>query len=100
MTDIKAGDRVRVVREFRYSPGSYAGSVGVLITTDDEDSSLPYEVRLDGESETAWFHLVELETGTAAASDLEALVTRAKELLAGTDHTASDIIRLAEFLAG
>jgi hypothetical protein len=96
MADIKIGDRVRVVRELVAGTGVYDGYTG-SVTKVDVGDIYPYLVALDDEKREVWMHDVER---VGSPSDRDALVARAKEHLAGTTHTADDIIRLAEFLAG
>ncbi|WP_069752912.1 hypothetical protein [Streptomyces sp. EN16] len=96
--DVKVGDRVRIVQEFLHSEGQHVGKAGVLTEFDRGDDTYPYCVLLDGDSDSTWFHRV--ERLAAPASDREALVTRAKELLDGTPHSVTDIINMANFLAG
>ncbi|MCQ6554741.1 hypothetical protein NPS70_16270 [Streptomyces sp. C10-9-1] len=100
MTDIKPGDRVRIVSEYVTEPGRYAGQYGTVCRVDGDDLTFPYGVLLDGEEGCEWFHSVELvEPGPADLTRAD-LVVKAKELLAGTPHTAADIIAMARFLAG
>ncbi|MFE7397989.1 hypothetical protein [Streptomyces sp. NPDC057557] len=103
MSDIKVGDRVRVIREFQHTAGNnyYSGRTGTVTEVDTCDPSLPYNVRLDEADGTElWVYSVERIAPEPMPMDRDALVARAKEHLAGTTHTADDIIRLAEFLAG
>lgn len=97
MTDIRIGDRVRIVSEYRDNPGRHVGRAGVVRYVDDEDSELRYSVLLDGDEDSDWFHAVAIVD--AKGADRSAFVTRAKELLSGTPHTVDDIIRVARFLA-
>jgi hypothetical protein len=102
MADIKIGDRVRVVRVYPYACDSvYRGYEGIVKGVDPRDTDYPYDVTLDDGDFSIWVHEVEsLAPDPVHPSDRDALVARAKEHLAGTEHTADDIIRLAEFLAG
>ncbi|WNI28607.1 hypothetical protein [Streptomyces sp. ITFR-6] len=103
MSDITVGDRVRVVREYENTPGRHAGAVGSVVSIDNRDDRFPYEVRTDGgvNGEGLWVHEVELlDSVSSAAADRESLVTRAKSLLAGTEHTGADVVAMAAFLAG
>jgi hypothetical protein len=92
MADIKIGDRVEITR-YRSYDDEFVGKSGI-VTQIDSDST-PYLVLTADEGEI-WAEDVRQVVGT----DRDALVARAKEHLAGTPHTADDIIRLAEFLAG
>jgi len=102
MSDIKVGDRVRIVRVYRYSTDSmHVGDTGTVTEVDTDDHSLPYNVRLDGESYALWVHSVELiAPEPPATNDRETLVARAVELLKDTPHTGADVIAMAAFLAG
>jgi hypothetical protein len=108
MADIRVGDRVRVLQADRADDDSYyTGRTGVIQATDFGDARLPYYVLLDEAEHACWLYSVELVDkpsehvlSAGATTDRDALVARAKEHLAGTEHTADDIIRLAEFLAG
>ncbi|MYY03104.1 MULTISPECIES: hypothetical protein [unclassified Streptomyces] len=108
MSAPKVGDRVRITQGYKYAPGYFAGMTGTLVEVDPDDSNLPYRVQGDGEPswEKVWAHAVEVVTpvdpfaGAGAGPSRDTLVIRAKELLAGTDHTAADIIRMAAFLTG
>lgn len=98
MSDVKVGDRVRVVHEFAGGGWSgYDGKMGVVLAVDVGDT-YPYDVKVDGEECTVWMH--EVERLESAPTDRESLVTRAKSLLAGTEHTGADVIAMAAFLAG
>ncbi|MGW1547468.1 hypothetical protein [Streptomyces sp. NPDC002346] len=97
MSDIKVGDRVRVVHEYRYDTGSYDGAAGVVEQIDAGDE-YPYLVALEDAGRSVWMHAV--DRIEEAPSDREALVARAKELLKDTPHTGADVIAMAAFLAG
>ncbi|MFE7624294.1 hypothetical protein [Streptomyces sp. NPDC057509] len=104
----KLGDTVRITQEYSNAPGPFAGMTGTLVKIDPQDSNLPYMVRGNGGTtwENVWAHAVKVvETVKPVAEGAvvpsrDALVARAKEHLAGTPHSAADIIRLAEFLMG
>jgi hypothetical protein len=97
MSGIKVGDRVEIVT-YRTWDEEYNGFRGVVHDIDTDD--IPYHVELDGgEGRRVWAVSVALLDGSAS-SDREALVTRAKELLAGTEHTGADVVAMATFLAG
>ncbi|CAM5400668.1 hypothetical protein ACTFBT_00990 [Streptomyces microflavus] len=102
MSDIKVGDRVRVVSEYTDGTGSINGRVGAITRIDSGDVVFPYRVLLDGDSEydATWVYEVRPLEHTPAHADRESLVTLAKTLLAGTPHTVADIIAMANFLAG
>ncbi|MEV7250269.1 hypothetical protein [Streptomyces cyaneofuscatus] len=91
---IEIGTRVRFTRDH-----SRAGQVGIVDDVDAFDDNSPYRI-VDDEGEfLSWTGDVEPVT-SVSSSDREALVTRAKELLAGTPHSVTDIINMANFLAG
>ncbi|MYW28211.1 hypothetical protein [Streptomyces sp. SID2119] len=92
---IEIGTRVRFTRGH-----SRAGQVGIVDDVDAFDDNSPYRV-VDDEGEfLGWTGDVEPVTSASSDQHREALVTRAKELLAGTPHTVADIIAMANFLAG
>ncbi|WP_405927860.1 hypothetical protein OG554_03435 [Streptomyces griseus] len=99
MSDVKVGDRVRIVAEYRDIPSDLDGKEGVLAKIDQYDTVYPHFVRVDGSEFATWVHRAEAAS-PRAGTDREALVTRAKELLTGTPHTVADIIAMAAFLAG
>ncbi|OSC76476.1 hypothetical protein B5180_01595 [Streptomyces sp. BF-3] len=94
MSDIKIGDRVEVT-VYRRNDDWGVGWVGNLEKIDSDD--VPYLVRR-ADGDTVW--AVEVRKVDTGRIDREALVSRAKELLAGTPHTVTDIINMANFLAG
>ncbi|MFB8071076.1 hypothetical protein [Streptomyces californicus] len=95
MSDVKVGDRVEITKYRDYD--DYAnGLTGVVRQVDSDD--VPFLVATDTEGEL-WVREVH-KLDAPATSDREALVTRAKELLTGTPHTVTDIINMANFLAG
>ncbi|WP_328967911.1 hypothetical protein [Streptomyces sp. NBC_00239] len=90
MTVIKIGDRVQ---------GPYV--LGVVTDVDPDDSHMPYYVQWDGNDYGLWVREGSVRPiAVAAPSDREALVARAKELLADTHHTGADVVAMAAFLAG
>ncbi|MEO3974421.1 hypothetical protein [Streptomyces sp. CAU 1734] len=99
MSGIKVGDWVRVQREYRHDPGQLDGATGTVVALDPEDSAYPFEVRIHGRPHADWVHSVEHIEPNADTSR-ETLVTRARELLTGTDHTGADVVAMAHFLAG
>ncbi|MFJ6636626.1 hypothetical protein ACIQMR_35460 [Streptomyces sp. NPDC091376] len=102
MADIKVGDEVRVIRNtYEYEGDENIGRVGKLLKVDTDEQ--PYLVEFD--DRTDWWcadvePIVPPSTEDAEAPDREAFVSRARELLRGTQYDASDLIRMAEFLAG
>ncbi|MFD5198857.1 hypothetical protein ACFWM7_01540 [Streptomyces sp. NPDC058375] len=91
---IEIGTRVRFTEDH-----SRAGQVGIVDDVDAFNGNEPYRV-VNNEGEfLAWTGDVEPAT-SAMVADREALVARAKELLADTPHTVADIIAMAAFLAG
>lgn len=92
---IEIGDRVEITK-YRDYDDDCNGWTGIVVQLDTD--SIPYLVRTveDGD---VWAQEVR-KLGVPAATSREALVTRAKELLAGTPHTVADIIAMANFLAG
>lgn len=98
MSNIKVGDRVRVVREYSTGESDYDGKHGTVTRLDVGDH-YPYYVQCDGQGYSVWMHEVQpLEPATHGAR--ESLVTRAKELLKDTAHDGADVIAMAAFLAG
>ncbi|MER6485686.1 hypothetical protein ABT264_19285 [Streptomyces virginiae] len=93
-SSIQVGDRVRVTDA---DPASYVGRVGTVKSVDARDDAPCYLVSFGdgshGADDGQWW-CVNVEPAN------ESLVTRAKELLAGTDHTGADVIAMAAFLAG
>ncbi|WP_030962622.1 hypothetical protein [Streptomyces sp. NRRL S-378] len=69
-----------------------------MTSIDIEDDEVPFRV-VDDSGGVTWAEEVE-PADRPRGADREALVTRAKELLAGTEHTAADVIAMAAFLAG
>jgi hypothetical protein len=98
MSDIKVGDRVRVVRKYQVGESDYDGQHGTVTRLDVGDH-YPYYVQCDGQGFSVWMHEVQPLT-PATYGDRESLVTRAKTLLAGTEHTGADVVAMAAFLAG
>nr|WSW58452.1 hypothetical protein OG513_07585 [Streptomyces sp. NBC_00998] len=110
---VKVGDRVRVVKDDRHNfTGKFIGLVGVIGEV-DLSSRLRYLVTFGpgrhGDADGTWYcEDVERvdepaavdQSSPAQVSRLELLVTRAKELLTGTEHTGADVIAMAAFLAG
>jgi hypothetical protein len=90
---VKVGDLVEITKDRDWTSED-VGRRG-LLTQIDEDDSLRYRVKLDDGGEV-WF----MEVRKVATSSRADLVTRARSALEGTNPTAADIIRLAEFLAG
>lgn len=97
MSDIKVGDRVRVVREYPDEASVYDGKAGTVQAIDG--TTYPYNVLVDGEGYPEWMHEVEPLSAPPSPTDRESLVTRAKSLLAGTEHTGADVVAMAVFLA-
>ncbi|WP_327379393.1 hypothetical protein [Streptomyces sp. NBC_01212] len=95
MTDIKIGDRVEIT-EYRSYDDECNGWTGVVVQIDND--GIPYLVRTEEEGDVWAVNVRKLDT--AASLSRDDLVARAKAHLTGTPHTADDIIRLAEFLAG
>jgi cytosine/adenosine deaminase-related metal-dependent hydrolase len=99
MSEVNVGDRVEIV-VYRSYDGEFNGRIGVVTDVDDLDDGIPFRVRLDDtDDERVWAAEVRLVT-PASTADREALVTRARALLAGTDHTGADVVAMAAFLAG
>lgn len=96
MADIKVGDRVEITKDRDWTSED-VGRQGV-VTDADYGDDLPYKVKLD-DGDDVWFMDVR-KVERPAPTSREAAVSRAKELLTGTDHTGADVIRMAEFLAG
>lgn len=92
---LKVGDRVEIVRATWMSDN---GKTGVLDTIDPSDPDLPYRVVDDNGVFIAWAEEVRKLEEPATPSGFPAYVEQAKTLLAGTDHTGADVIRLAELL--
>lgn len=95
MNDIKVGDRVKVT-QYRRHDDYGNGRIGVVLQIDTDD--VPFLVKTEDYGQMWASEVCKLDTATG--TDREALVTRAKELLAGTPHTVADIIAMASFLAG
>ncbi|WP_097964551.1 hypothetical protein [Streptomyces sp. or20] len=96
---VRIGDTVTIVRPEGCCDPEYRGRVGVL--TDVDNTDCKYRVRVEGaERDIVWSYEVRPLEPTPARADRESLVTRAKELLTGTPHTVTDIIAMANFLAG
>jgi hypothetical protein len=99
---LQVGDRVRVVGSAPGDRGRHVGDVGTLDIIDPDDPSLPYRVRLSGDS-TRWCTEVErvdepTDTPQPTPSPFARYVEEAKRLLTGTDHTGADVIVLAREL--
>ncbi|MEV7425209.1 hypothetical protein [Streptomyces sp. NPDC091212] len=91
------GDRVRIMR------GARSGRIGTLGCIDESDDGLPYRVDTESGTFIAWTSAVELISPAKTTPDvtpLESCVVRAKELLAGTEHTGADVVAMARLLAG
>ncbi|MFJ6237988.1 hypothetical protein ACIQH0_28360 [Streptomyces griseus] len=93
--DVKVGDRVEITK-YRDYDDECNGWSGVVVQIDTDN--IPFLVRTSEEGDVWAQEVRKLDTPTAI--DREALVTRAKELLADTLHTVDDIIAMANFLAG
>lgn len=96
---LNIGDRVRVTVD---PVANNVGRTGVLVGQEgDEFDPYPYHVQFDDADGVAddWVARVE-KLGTVTTPTRVDLVERARAALAGTNPTAADIIRLAEFLAG
>ncbi|MFB7823824.1 hypothetical protein [Streptomyces hydrogenans] len=111
MTDIKIGDRVRVVKDDPdYQPGNFVGRLGRVMETDSD--SLPYRVELDDPSDTWadgawWCEKVELvdeaptnDAPAAPPADRAFFLRQARELLDGQTWTAYELMALADDLQG
>lgn len=94
MSEIRVGDRVEITR-YREYDDSGEGLVGSVRQIDNDD--LPYLVETETEGDLWAREVRKLSDGAPPSRD--ALVARAKEHLAGTPHTADDILRMARFLA-
>ncbi|GGY88995.1 hypothetical protein CP967_31375 [Streptomyces nitrosporeus] len=95
MSDVKVGDRVEIT-QYRRNDDYGNGCTGVVLQIDTDD--VPFLVKTDT-GEKMWASEVR-KLGATVTVAREALVTRAKELLADTPHTVTDIITMATFLAG
>ncbi|MYR43117.1 hypothetical protein [Streptomyces sp. SID5910] len=93
---VKVGDYVEITRYRSYSI-EFEGLHGYVTQVDDD--SMPYLVATTDEGEV-WAEGVRRIGASAPDSTRSDLVKRAQTALAGTNPTAADIIRLAEFLAG
>ncbi|MGW6855851.1 hypothetical protein [Streptomyces xanthophaeus] len=80
---------------------AYHDRQGSIRAVDTSDPLMTYSVKWDGEDSEMWVYTREIEAvPDGAASDRESFVTRAKALLADTDHTGADVVAMAAFLAG
>lgn len=106
---LQLGDRVRIVRNaFRIEGEKNVGRVGTLSELDPDDRQ-SHRVSFSGSDDDAWWCAeVELvdepepapaDEPTPSRSSRAKYVEEARELLRGTPHDASDLTRLAEFLA-
>lgn len=94
------GDRVRVTAD---PVVNNIGRAGVLVDVEgDEFDPYPYHVQFDDGDGVAddWVSRVEKLVTAPSAPSRADLVSQARAALEGTNPTAADIIRLAEFLAG
>ncbi|MEU8840282.1 hypothetical protein AB0D97_14275 [Streptomyces roseus] len=98
MADMKIGARVRIVDSSLWDYNSSRGRVGVVDRIDHEDDEQSWRIVDDAGELIAWAAAVESAI-TPTPDSREALVTRAKELLADTAHTGADVIAMAAFLA-
>ncbi|WP_405620327.1 hypothetical protein [Streptomyces sp. NBC_00076] len=101
---IKVGDKVQIVRAEACS-SHMAGRTGTVGVVDSDDPHLPYRVVDERGDYIAWAREVRkvdepatLPGRVPVVSMRGDIVTQAKALLEGMEHTAADIIRLAEFL--
>ncbi|MFF6928309.1 hypothetical protein [Streptomyces californicus] len=94
MSDVKVGDRVEIT-QYRRNDDYGNGRTGVVLQIDTDD--VPFLVETDTRGQMWACEVRKLDAPTATR---EALVTRAKELLADTPHTVIDIINMANFLSG
>ncbi|MFG2292007.1 hypothetical protein [Streptomyces sp. NPDC048603] len=75
--------------------------MGTVDDVDSGDPVMPYHVKWDDDEYGVWVYAEDIEAVPApSTADRESLVTRAKELLAGTAHTGADVVAMAAFLAG
>ncbi|MFD5160995.1 hypothetical protein ACFWMJ_23450 [Streptomyces hawaiiensis] len=97
---IKVGDRVDIVRAEACSRHE-EGRTGIVDEVDRDDPHLPYRIVDEAGDFIAWVKEVRKvdEPEPAPAFTFATLVDEAKRLLAGTPHTAADIITLARDLA-
>ncbi|WP_435613258.1 hypothetical protein [Streptomyces sp. bgisy159] len=94
---VKVGDLVEIVKYRSYS-SEYEGLTGRVTAIDEDD--LPYLVDTNDAGEVWAVEVRKVSEPAPACPGREALVSKAKSLLADTPHTAADLLRLAEFLAG
>ncbi|MET7939693.1 hypothetical protein [Streptomyces sp. NPDC005302] len=98
---IRVGDRVEILPSRQNT--TTAGRVGVVTSIDVYDDQLPYRIATEDPDPqfVAWASQVRKIGAPPASSDArDDTFSRAKLWLVDTEHTAADIIRLAEFLAG
>lgn len=98
MSIIKIGDYVEVTKDRTWTDEDIGKCGHVTAVDASGEDCLPYELKMDDGREL-WFMDVRTVDPPATSADREALVTRAKALLAGTDHTGADIVAMAAFLA-
>lgn len=92
---IRIGDRVEILPSV--DNHTTAGRVGVVKRIDTDD--IPYQVLDDDGRFVAWASTVRRIGASPATSSRASFVDQARKALDGTNPTAGDIIRLAEFLA-
>ncbi|AKZ59208.1 hypothetical protein SAM23877_6163 [Streptomyces ambofaciens ATCC 23877] len=97
---IKVGDLVTIVRA-EYSARDEDGRTGIVDEVDDNDDRLPYRIVDEAGDFVAWAAEVRKvdEPEDATPSPFARYVDEAKKLLAGTDHTGTDVIALARELS-
>ncbi|MEV4972010.1 hypothetical protein [Streptomyces scopuliridis] len=104
---LRVGDRVKITKYREWGASTFEGRTGRLLEIDSD--SIPYRVQFDdSDDSTDWEWATEVRripdvTTTSpdpAESQRESFVARAKELLDGTTHGGSDVVRMAAFLAG
>ncbi|AKZ59209.1 hypothetical protein SAM23877_6164 [Streptomyces ambofaciens ATCC 23877] len=96
---INVGDRVEILPSANNT--TTAGRVGVVSKVDRSgNDDMPYRVDDEAGGFIAWATRVRKISSDSATSPRADFVSQARAALDGTNPTAADIVRLAEFLAG